>query len=304
MRQTQLSSVDLNLLPALAALLNERSVSRAAAAVGLSQSAMSRALARLRRILDDELLVRGRDGYRLTPAAEQLLTQVSDVVPRLHEMFLNREYNPAAATREFRLAGSDYALATFGPEVFTAVRAAAPHASVRFLPWHSRIVQELGDARIDLLFHGMRLGPPISSQLLFTDEMVCLVDRAHPLSRRRKSLSMDQYLGCDHLAIDIIDGAQPSIDGVLSAHGKARRISLTVPYHAPAPAAVVGTELVLSIPSRALPDLSAAHSSQLRVLRAPADIRALPYYVSWPSRQDYNKGHKWLRERVMTAMTD
>lgn len=303
MRAPQLANVDLNLLPALAALLSERSVSRAAVTVGLSQSAMSRSLARLRRVLDDQLLVRGADGYQLTPAAEQLRTQVDEVLPRLHEMFLNREYQPSTATREFRMAGSDYALATFGPTVFAAVLAAAPLASVRFLPWHTTIVRDLTDGGVDLLFHGMHLADPIRSRLLFTDQMVCVVHRDHPLSKR-KSLTIDQYLGCNHLVIDIVDGTQPSIDTVLLAHGRSRRAGLTVPYHATAPAALFGTDLVLSIPTRVITNFVDGHSPELVVLRAPVEIRALPYFMSWHSRQEYNKGHEWLRGLTLNAISD
>ena len=297
MRRVQLTSVDLNLVPMLAALLGERSVTRAAATVGLSQSAMSRALARLRRLLDDELLVRGGDGYELTPVAEELLLQLGEVVPRLHRMFLDREYDPAAATREFRMAGDDEALATFGAAVSAAVLAAAPGASLRFLPWHSRIARELVESRIDLLFHGTRLDHPITSRLLLSDETVCVVDRGHPLAGAT-SLTMEQYLGCDHLVIDVVDGTQPSIDAVLAAHGRVRRARLTLPHHSAAPAAVIGTDLVLSVPSRLLTE-----TPELRVLRAPADVRDLPRFVSWHSRQDHNKGHRWLRETAIGAIT-
>ena len=134
MHDMQLSRVDLNLLPALAALLDERSVSRAADAVGLSQSAMSRALGRLRRLLKDDLLVRNGDGYHLTPAATTLRVQLAEVMPHLQSMFLGRDFDPATETRQFRLAGSDYAVTTFGSAVFTLLLAQAPRASIRFHP--------------------------------------------------------------------------------------------------------------------------------------------------------------------------
>jgi DNA-binding transcriptional LysR family regulator len=301
MRAPQLSAVDLNLLPALAALLNERSVSRAAESVGLSQSAMSRSLARLRRTLGDKLLVRADGGYQLTPAAEQLVDRLDDLLPRLHEMFLDAEYRPAAATREFRLAGTDAAVALFGPPVVGAIRDAAPRSTVRFLPWHSGIARDLAGSRIDLLFSGTRPAPPTTGRLLFTDEMVCVLDRDHPLAGK-KSLTMDQYLRCDHLVLDVDEGAQPSVDAVLSARGRVRRASLVVPYHAVAPALLGGTDLVLSMPATMVGDFVAMHRPRLSVLRAPADIRPVPHYLSWHVRQQHNKGHLWLRDKVFSAV--
>jgi DNA-binding transcriptional LysR family regulator len=299
MRRPHLSSVDLNLLPALAALLDERSVTRAARTVGLSQSAMSRALARLRRLLADELLVREPDGYRLTPAAVQLRAQLDEVLPRLHAMFLDREYRPAAATREFRLAGSDHALAVAGPPISAAVLAAAPRASLRFLPWHSGIGADLADGRIDLLLTGTRPDHPITGEPLFTDETVCLVDREHPLAHR-SALTLEQYVAARHLVVDVLDGTQPSIDGVLAARGTPRRAALTLPFHSTAPAALAGTGLVLSFPAR----LAAGLPPGLRVLRAPAEIRPLPQFLCWHTRQEHNKGHQWLRGRVLSAVRD
>ena len=303
MHPMQLSRVDLNLLPALAMLLEERSVSRAATAVGLSQSAMSRSLARLRRLLEDELLVRSAEGYRLTPAAEQIRAQLDDVLPRLQEVFLDREFDPATETRQFCMTGSDYAVTTFGATVFSRVLAAAPNTSVRFMPWHGKVVQQLHDGGLDLVFSGMHLQEPIKSRLLFTDQMVCVVHRSHPLSKQ-ESITLDEYLTCNHLVIDITDGTQPSIDQVLAAHGTPRRASLTMPFHATAPAALIATQLVMSIPSQVLVHYVVGHGPELCVLPAPTEISPLPYYMSWHARVQHDKGHRWLRQEVLSAIED
>ena len=108
MHQTHITGVDLNLLPALAALLEERHVSRAASRVGLSQPAMSRALQRLRRIFDDTLLVSSRDGYALTPRAERIRGRVAAVLPELDALFGSEHFDPTTARESYRLALSDY----------------------------------------------------------------------------------------------------------------------------------------------------------------------------------------------------
>jgi len=302
-QRMQLSRVDLNLIPALAMLLDERSVSRAADAVGLSQSAMSRALQRLRRTLDDELLVRANDGYRLTPGAEQLKIELSEIVPRLSEIFLNREFDPVREAREFRITGSDYAIAAFGTQVFSTVVSSAPNASLRFFPWHGNAMQTLSNGDVDLVFTGLHVRPPLRSELLFTDTMMAVVAHDHPWCDRT-SLGLPDYLAARHLMIDMKDGLQPSIDAVLSARGERRRPGLTMPYHGTAPAALLGTDLVLSIPARMLPDFVYKYGVKLRVLDLPAEINALPYYMSWHPRVDHDRGHRWFRRLVVDAVTE
>jgi len=301
MRQVHLSTIDLNLLPALAALLEERSVSRAADTVGLSQSAMSRSLSRLRRLLDDDLLVRSGAGYQLTTTAEQIRTQLGEVVPRLDAIFVRRDFDPATEAREFRLAGSDYAIATLGPAVFSSVLSAAPLSSVRFYPWHTGVLQDLVDGRLDLFLSGLYLEHPVISKRLFTEDMMCVVDPGHPLAGRTE-LTLDEYLSYGHIMIDVAQGLQPSIDRVLAAHGTPRRAVLTVPFHATAPAAVAGTDLILSSPARTVRQFVTPLWPTLRVLSAPPEIRPLPYSMSWHARIGHDLAHAWLREQVEAAV--
>jgi len=301
MRQVHLSTIDLNLLPALAALLEERNVSRAADTVGVSQSAMSRSLGRLRRLLDDDLLVRSGTGYQLTTTAEQIRTQLSEVVPRLDAIFIRRDFDPATEAREFRLAGSDYALDTLGPAVFARVLNAAPRSSVRFYPWHTGVVQDLVDGQLDVCLSGMYLAHPIVSEPLFTEDMMCVVDPGHPLAGNA-GLTLAEYLSFGHIMIDVARGLQPSIDRVLAAHGTPRRAVLTVPFHTTAPAAVAGTDLILSIPARTVRQFVTPLWSDLRVLSAPPEIRPLPYSMSWHARVGHDPAHAWLRKQVKAAV--
>src|ERR1700758_599936 len=115
MHPTHIDRVDLNLLPPLVVLLEERHVSRAADRIALSQPAMSRALQRLRRHFGDELLVRGPDGYSLTPRAERIRAQLATVVAELNHLFDSESFDPATAAQSFRLAVSDYTVSALGP---------------------------------------------------------------------------------------------------------------------------------------------------------------------------------------------
>src|SRR5256885_15451916 len=116
MLMPHLDGVDWNLLPPLAALLEERQVTRAAERSGLSQPAMSRALARLRQLLDDQLLVRDRIGYVLTPRAERIQRQLAGLMPRLETLFAAEVFDPATAEDNYRIATTDYPLLLFFPQ--------------------------------------------------------------------------------------------------------------------------------------------------------------------------------------------
>src|SRR5882672_12414179 len=113
---THIEGVDLNLLPPLAALLEERHVTRAAKRSGLSQPAMSRTLSRLRRLLDDQLLVRDGSGYVLTPRAERIQRQLAGLMPRLEALFAAEVFDPATAEENYRIATTDYPLLLFFPQ--------------------------------------------------------------------------------------------------------------------------------------------------------------------------------------------
>src|SRR5689334_14098640 len=129
------ASIDLNLLAALDALLAERNVTRAGRRLGLSQPAMSEALARLRRHFGDELLVRVGNRYELTPLAVGLVDRVQAAVAGVERVFSAApEFDPADSTREFTLLVSDYATSVLGPPLAAAFARSAPHARLRLCP--------------------------------------------------------------------------------------------------------------------------------------------------------------------------
>jgi DNA-binding transcriptional LysR family regulator len=298
MHRAHLENVDLNLLPALHALLEERNISRAAERVGLSQSAMSRALQRLRRVLDDDLLVRATRDYRLTPRAERVRSQLAVLVPQLDELFAGSSFHPADYRRTIRLAGSDYATAVVGPALVRRVASEAPLATVRFTAWHPRIFDDLAVGDLDLAFFGAQPPPPLRTLELFTDRFVCVVAHDHPLAGR-SALTLDDYLGCRHVAIDVTAGTQPAIDRVLAARGTPREVASILPFHAVAPLTLPGTALVVTLPSLLVPSL--AGRDRLSVVPAPPEIETLSYRMAWHPHVDSDPGHRWLRETVRAA---
>jgi DNA-binding transcriptional LysR family regulator len=293
-----ISRVDLNLLPPLIALLDEKQVSRAAARVGMSQPAMSRALQRLRKVLDDELLVRTDNEYRLTPRGHRVRAQLAAVVPQLDAMFADDSFEPDRESLDVQLAASDYMATVLAPPLYQRVRTASPRSTVRFRHWHHGVFDQIGNGELDLVFFAGPDPSGLKVSRLFTERFVCVVDRNHAMAGE-DGLDLDTYLTCQHVAIDIDTGQQPAVDLTLAALGVARKASLTVPFHAAALSAVPGTQLVVTIPSL-LVDSHVDHVAT-RVLGAPAEIETLNYLMAWHPVLENDRRHVWLRETTAIA---
>jgi DNA-binding transcriptional LysR family regulator len=294
MQGTHIDQVDLNLLPALVALLEEKHISRAARRTGLSQPAMSRAFHRLRRALGDDLLVRTPAGYHLTPRAERIQDQLATIVPGLDRILSEDAFDPATVARAIQLAGTDYAIAVVGPDLTRRVLAESPGSTVRFLPWRPPVVDELDRGAADLAFFGAQAPAHLRTEHLFDDRFVCVVAETHPLSGRT-SVDLSSYLGFPHVIVDVDGDGQPAVDRVLAARGTPRRTGLSVPVHAAAALALPGTELVLTLPERVAGSFAAAGTV---VLAAPPDIETLSYRMAWHPRLNLDPAHVWLRDTV------
>jgi DNA-binding transcriptional LysR family regulator len=289
MPETHIDRVDLNLLPPLEALLEERHVSRAADRLALSQPAMSRALQRLRRHFGDELLVRGAEGYSLTPRAERIRTQLATVVTELDQLFATETFDPATTPQSFRLAVSDYTVAAFGPALVQRILMQSPNSTVVCEALDARAFDKLDAGTLDLAIYGRAAPDRYSSQHLFTDRFVCVVAAEHPLTGRTL-VSLAQYLRWPHLSIDV---GRPWVDLALEARGAARRVAVAMPYHVVGSSILPGTDLVLTVPARVVSRF--ADSNRVRVLDAPRELGDVQFYAVWHPRLDTDPSHRWLR---------
>ncbi|MFB7599133.1 LysR family transcriptional regulator [Streptomyces sp. NPDC056160] len=293
--------VDLNLLAPLAALLEERHVSRAAELAGVSQPAMSRALQRLRDTLGDELLVRTPGGYRLTPRAERVQRQLRAVVPRLESLFAPEGFDPAEAAEAFRVAGTDYTR-VFAPAVFQRVFRESPRSTLHFRTWHDTIYEDLDRGVVDLVFFA-RSEPAtaLHTEHLFDDRFMCVLSADHPLAEQ-PGIALDEYMEATHVIVGTIGERQTAIDRRLEDLGARRRAGLTVPYHSLAVRSVPGTRLILTLPARLLTEQRA--DPGIRILPAPHEIRALDYRMAWHPRLDGDLGQRWFRDAVRAVTAE
>jgi DNA-binding transcriptional LysR family regulator len=298
MRVTHLEGVDLNLLPPLAALLEEQHVTRAAERSGLSQPAMSRALARLRQLLDDQLLVRDGSGYVLTPTAERIQRQLAGVMPQLETLFAAEVFDPATAEEHYRVAATDYPLLLFLHQVARDVNKLSPHSTLRIETPPDSVFDDIAHGRLDVSFYVADPPGALRHELLFDDVCVCVMSSDHPLAKRKR-LTLDQYLRCSHLVIDIIDGEQPLIADRLRELGVARRAALTWPLFVGAAAALPGTNLVATLNKRLVDRY--VDDPRLAVVAAPVELEPFHYVMVWHPRLDHDPAQRWLRDTIRSV---
>ncbi|MFI5393976.1 MAG: LysR family transcriptional regulator [Candidatus Binatia bacterium] len=299
-----LAGVDLNLLVALDALLAERSVSRAAARVGLSQPAMSNALGRLRALLDDRVLIRAAGGMVPSPRARQLVEPIRHALEEIRNA-LDRapKFDPAHATRTFTLATVDYGAILLLPQVLAAVRTLAPGVAlrVRWLGPVSGVLQggplESGDVDVLLVpFPGPpALQPGFHTGTLLEDRLVSVVRVGHPDVRRR--LTLDRFVALDHVLVDPMGQlGSTMVDAALAARGRARRIMVTVPDFWTAAQLVARTNLAAMLTERVAGVLDTF--APLRVFRPPLDLPRIAFSMVWHERTHHDPALVWLRGEI------
>jgi DNA-binding transcriptional LysR family regulator len=295
-----LGAIDLNLLAPLAALLDERHVTRAAGRVGFSQPAMSRALRRLRVVLGDELLVRTATGYELTPKGVRLHSQLLGILPQLATIFQADSFDPSVAAEHFRIVGTDFAAMLLGPPLFKAVFRGSPRSTVNFISWHDTAFDELERGTIDLVFFGIAPPAGMRSEVLFEERFVCMLSDMHPLARNDR-ISLEQYLGCSHIVIEVVEG-QTVIERRLEMIGSPRTATLRIPYHTAAKVTVPGTMLVATLPERFVRQ----HPTDptVRVIPAPEEIETMSYSMAWHPRLDNDPAQRWLRDLIRAVASN
>ncbi len=295
MHTTQLRQADLNLLIVFKVLAEERNVSRAARRLLLSQPAATRALGRLRDMFKDDLFVRVSGSYELTPKGQLLLQELEITLPRIDRLLTGGEFVPCQETMHFRLAGSDFASHIIGVPLSKQVVAAGDELSITISALNDSTVENLSRGSLDLLLHvdDGHVPPNYERQALLEEEFVCVVDRNGPYGSK---LTLNEYLGARHVAVSIFGGIQTLPDQRLAASGLKRRVAFTVPQFTAAVHAVIGTNLIATIPKRIA--VQGDRSKALKLLRTPKPMSRFTYYMWWHPRMNSDAAHIWLRNAV------
>ncbi|MBF6291544.1 LysR family transcriptional regulator [Nocardia farcinica] len=295
-----MAPLDLNLLVALDSLLDTGSVTEAARRLHTSPSAMSRTLARLRRLLDDPLLVRSGRHLVPTPRALALRPEVAALVERGRAVLAPRgRVDPATLARGFAVRADDLVLARLAGPLVRAVRAHAPGVTIRFLPDAGKGSADLRDGRVDLAVGVLEpADPEIVVHRVFGDRLVGVVAPGHPLDADRVTVAA--YAGAAHLAVTRQGRPRGPIDDRLALHGRTRRVVATVPDLPSALLAVRGGELVCPAPAHLAADAVAALG--LATFEIPLPLPEIPVGLTWHSRNTADAAHRWLRELVETLL--
>jgi DNA-binding transcriptional LysR family regulator len=294
-----ISQLDLNLLHVLHAVLAERSATRAAKRLHVTQSAVSNALARLRQALGDPLLVRSARGLSPTPRARELEPELARIMSSLQALVSGGQaFDAATTTREFTVACADYCTAVIGPPLCELLRRRAPAAKLRFVPLEQLMSTE-GLARDIDLHLGMpsKVPPGCSSLALFDDSFVCLLPaRARPGARR---LSLPAYLAAQHVRVSVLSSTRDAIDVALAKRGLSRNVVLTVPHFSVVPLMVERGGYVATLSRRLVESQVQNHALTWR--EPPISLGKRATRMIWHERTDRDPGAQFLRELVREA---
>ncbi len=296
MREVNLSSVDLNLLPVLDALLRRRNVTRAALDVGLSQPAMSRALARLRDVLGDALLVRARGGLVLTPRAQTLAPRLATALAELKGLYTEPAFDPGQSTRTLSLATTDLHNVLLLPKIMARLAAEAPGLSVRVESLGPDIVERVESGAVDLTFAvgNLPMPPGAATEVFARDRLSLVMRRQHPAANR--VWRVEDYAIFDHVGIRLLGDSQTEVDALLAANGVARRMALVTPHFSAALATVSSTDLVTTLShayARRFADLY-----DLRLVQPPFGALDFDLLMVWSQARSADPLLAWLRTVV------
>lgn len=292
-----LASLDMNLLVALDALLGEASVSRAAQRIGLSQPAMSHALARLRDIVGDPLLVRVGARMELTARAEDLRAPLAEALEQVRSLFATNGFDPGTSTRRFALAIPDLVVDLLMPPLVERVAASAPSVRLDVVPWQapSAATTDEFSRSIDLVLSCKADAyPGFHRQKLYTDKDALAVRRGHPMGQRLNRLAT--FLEARHVAVVSHGQRLDMIDEWLLPAGVERRIALAVPSYFQALRMAARTDLVAFVPSRLIAAL--ARPLSLVAVAPPLDPGVDEQFMFHPVKAHNDPGSIWLRTIV------
>ena len=297
-----LSRIDLNLLVAFDALLTERSVTKAAARVGLGQSAMSHNLARLRQLFDDELFVRSPEGMRPTPRALALADRVRVTLSDIEALVTRAdEFDPANTERTFRIALPDSVEMLIGAKLLAIGCEEAPGIRFRFYSTDERqLLDEIDADNIDL---GIGIGTFPEGQvhhkrrLLVTDTYLCMFNAKKV--GLKPPISLEDYVRLPHVLTSLRKGERGVVDDALEKIALSRKVALTTSRFVAVPFLVAGAPVVTTMHAR----LARIFARELGLVlsRVPVELPEVTISMLWHASYDGDPGHEWLRKAIVRA---
>ena len=296
MHQVDLSTVDLNLLKLFEALVRERSVTLAGLHLGLSQPAASRALGRLRRMLNDQLVVRGKAGLDLTPRGEALAGPVAKLLDDARGIVSPAVFNPAAATGRITIAAHDHLSIVVLAGLVARFERKAPALSLHIAQPSGDNVRLIEQGAADLALGIFDAVPgSLHRRGLYSDSLVCVVRADHPVVNG--VFDLERYAALRHVAVTISGVGESAVDVALSALGRSRHVALRVPHFLAGAMLVADSDMVLTLPSRFA--CLMAKRLPLALLNLPMQVAPITPAMIWHERFHSDPAHGWVRQQLV-----
>lgn len=290
--------LDLNLLPVLDALIRVRNVSRAAEELGMSQSAVSHALKRLRAFFSDPLFLKTGAGMQPTPKALELVKPVLAVMGTVRtELLVHEGFDAATSQRSFGLCLTDMGGLVFLPRLIGALRKAAPHCTLRTLqvgPRQVAAVLESGEA--DLAMGSLHTVPEgLFQQQLFMRNFVTIVNRNNRAIG--PEMSVQQFYDMEHIVVSTSGRREDSYDAVIDQADRQRRVYLITPHFLTVPMIIEqNPQLIATVPRELATEF--VRYKTVRALETPVAVPQFAIRQHWHPRFHHDAANSWLRQLV------
>jgi DNA-binding transcriptional LysR family regulator len=289
--------IDLNLLVVFQEVFQERQISAVAKKLGLSQPAVSNALARLRKSFDDELFVRTAAGMQPTPLAQQLADPVASALASISQALNQHDaFDAATSKRHFTIAMTDVGELYFMPKLVQLCRQFAPQLQLSTQRANSiDLKTEMETGRIDLAIGAFdSMSEALYQRRLFKQNYVCLMRRGHPLAAA--ALSAKDFLAAQHLIVASTESPYDKINQLLEKAGITAASHFTVPHFVAVPYIVSSSDLLVTVPEKLAE--SAALPFNLQYVKPPLRLPSLQTNVFWHRRFNQDQGNQWLRNFI------
>lgn len=297
------SSIDLNLLSVFQEVYRERQISAAARRLGLTQSAVSNALARLRRTFGDELFVRTAHGMQPTPLAQQMAEPIGAAMVQVALALSQRSrFDPATSGRRFTVAMTDVGEVYFMPVLIERCRAGAPSVEIASVRANGLTLKDdMETGRVDLAIGAFEdVSDALYHRALFRQRFVSMFRKDHPLAKGK--VDLDRFVAAPHLIVDAAQSPYDRINGLLEKAGVTAGARFRVPHFTAVPYIVSTSELVVTVPQKLAE--SAASPFGLKWIEPPLALPTLQTNVFWHRRFNHDPGIQWLRGLIADVFAE
>ncbi len=294
---------DLNLLPIFVALMEERSVTRAAERLGMTQPALSNALARLRTMLQDQLFIRERYGIQPTPIALGLAPAIAEALAKLDDAVLGQQtFDPANAERSFTIAPNGYVEFVLVPALVARLQRVAPGIRLSLTPYGNDLTETGVVSGTTALVLGRIIDPPdnLVVQHLMDEGTACVVRADHPAIG--DTITRAQFETMKHVNVVPPGRLRAGLFQALARQSLKREVALSVTNFFAVAEMIAVTDYVATLPRLICRRL--AHDPRLKVLPCPVDLGTFPVDMAWHVRYRQDPAHRWLRSEVADVVRE